>query len=365
MECDRLLINLSFLPSQPTGLATYAANLFPHLRSLEPILLSPTTIAGFDCQLVPPNLTESGGTKSHFRRLLWTQFQLPQIYQKLNASLLFSPIPEAPIYRQCPSVITVHDLIPLRFPRRFSPLTRYYRHYLPFVLQQARHIICNSQATARDLVDFFGISVDKITPILLAHDTNNFRPIALSETNKNYSCRYFIYVGRHDPHKNLARLIEAFAAISNNFEYQLWIVGNPDSRYTPKLKAQALELGREKQVKFLNYLPYEQLPILLNQAIALVFPSLWEGFGLPVLEAMACGTPVITSNLASLPEVAGEATLLVDPENTAEITAAMASIAEDSQLHSQLSRLGRERASQFSWEKTAGETQLVLQSFLS
>ena len=183
--------------------------------------------------------------------------------------------------------------------RRFSPLTRYYRHYLPLVLQQAKHIICNSQATARDLVDFFKIPVDKITPILLAHDANNFGPIALTEADKNYSCPYFIYVGRHDPHKNLPRLIEAFATISNKLECQLWIVGSPDRRYTPKLQLQALELGVEKRIKFLNYLPYEQLPILLNQAIALVFPSLWEGFGLPVLEAMACGTPVITSNLAS------------------------------------------------------------------
>ena len=359
-----MLINLSFLPSRPTGLATYGVNLFPHLRSLNPILLSPRTIEGFNCQLVPPNLTEAGGTKSHLRRVLWTQFQLPQIYRKLNASLLFSPIPEAPIYCQCSSVITVHDLIPLRFPRRFSPLTRYYRHYLPLILQQAKHIICDSQATARDLVDFFGISVNKITPILLAHDASNFRPIAPTETNQNYSCPYFIYLGRHDPHKNLARLIEAFAAIPNNLECQLWIVGSSDKRYTPKLQAQVLELGIEKQVKFLNYLPYEQLPILLNQAIALVFPSLWEGFGLPVLEAMACGTPVITSNLASLSEVAGDAALLIDPENTVEITSAMTAIAENSQLRSQLSRLGRERASQFSWKKTAEETQLVLQSFL-
>jgi glycosyltransferase involved in cell wall biosynthesis len=360
-----LPINLSFLCSHSAGLATYARNLFPCLQSLEPILLTPQKISGFNCYSVPSNLTEAEGTKGHFRRLLWTQFQLPQIYRKLNASLLFSPIPEAPIYSQCRSVVTVHDLIPLRFPRPFSPLTRYCRHYLPLVLQEAEHIICNSQATANDLVDFFGIPAHRITPILLAHDANNFRPLFLSDNGGNYP-PYFIYVGRQDPHKNLARLIEAFATIinSNCLDYELWIVGSPDRRYTPKLKAQIRGLGVEKQVKFLNYLPYEKLPVLLNQAIALVFPSLWEGFGFPVLEAMACGTPVITSNLSSLPEVAGEAALLVNPYEIKEIAAAMAEVGKDAQLRSHLSRLSLERASQFSWKKTAGETQLVLQSFL-
>lgn len=359
----RLLLNLSFLLSHSAGLATYARNLFPLLQSLEPTLLTSQKIAGFACYSVPSNLTEAGGTKGHLRRLIWTQLQLPQIYQKLNASLLFSPIPEAPIYSQCRSIVTVHDLIPLRFPRSFSPLTLYYRHYLPLVLQQTEHIICDSQATARDLVDFLKIPAAKITPILLAHDANNFRPLSLSGTGNNPP-PYFIYLGRQDPHKNLTRLIEAFANLTNCLDCELWIVGSPDRRYTPKLQAQAKELGVGKRVKFINYVAYEKLPVLLSQALALVFPSLWEGFGFPVLEAMACGTPVITSNVSSLPEVAGEAALLVNPENTAEMTAAMAAIAKDAQLRSHLSRCSLERASKFSWKKTAEETQSLLQSFL-
>ncbi|MGV0103352.1 hypothetical protein NSTCB13_01946 [Nostoc sp. DSM 114160] len=127
---------------------------------------------------------------------------------------------------------------------------------------------------------------------------------------------------------------------------------------------QVAELGVTNQVKFLDYVPYSELPKIINQAIALVFPSLWEGFGLPVLEAMACGTPVITSNLSSLPEVAGDAAILVNPYNTGEITEAMQAIATNSELRSRLSRQGITHSQQFSWEKTAKATVEVLSRYI-
>ena len=117
------------------------------------------------------------------------------------------------------------------------------------------------------------------------------------------------------------------------------------------------------RIKFLDYVAYQNLPNLLSQAVALVFPTLWEGFGLPVLEAMACGTPVITSNLASLPEVTKKAAVLIDPYKITEIAKAMQAIALDTQMRSQLSQLGLERAKQFSWTKTAVQTQAILQQF--
>jgi len=272
----------------------------------------------------------------------------------------------------------VHDLIPLRFPKPNSPLTPYFRYYIPQILTQAQHILCNSTATARDITDFYHIPAAKITPIPLAYDANHFRPLcaplrqplrpsafpkqphpATSAPNP-----YFLYIGRHDPYKNLHQLINAFAKLPNGGDYELWIAGSSDKRYTPKLQAQANHLGLSHQVKFLNYVPYNQLPILLNNAIALIFPSLWEGFGLPVLEAMACGTPVITSNLSALPEVAGDAAILVNPYNTSELAAAMYSIATDNQLRSRLSTLGLQRARQFSWAKTGQQTVEVLGNYL-
>ena len=393
-----ILVNLSILFCQPTGIATYAAHLFPYLQPLNPtLLISPLASQNFPSASdflsypISPNLTPAQGTKGHFRRLMWTQLELPQIYQQLKSSLLFSPIPEAPLYKNCRYVVMVHDLIPLRFPRRYSPLTPYFRYYIPQVLSQAEHILCNSIATARDITDFFQVSSSKITPIPLAYNANHFCPAntlhsmlvdrevgedggeKVSSLNANRytyygkdraSAPYFLYIGRHDPYKNLHRLIDAFATVPNCCDYQLWIAGSTDSRYTPALQAQANQLGLTDQIKFLNYVPYDQLPLIINQAIALVFPSLWEGFGLPVLEAMACGTPVITSNLSALPEVAGDAALLVNPYNIPEIASAMAAIATDLQLKKHLITLGLNRASQFSWAKTGQATVEVLQRYL-
>ncbi|MEA5535462.1 glycosyltransferase family 1 protein [Crocosphaera sp. XPORK-15E] len=360
---SKLLINLSLLLSKPTGITIYANNVFPYLKSLEPTLLSSQQYQDFKTYLVPNNLTPEQGTKGHLNRLLWTQFKLPKIYNQLQASLLFSPVPESPLYSKCRSVVMVHDLIPLRFPNKKSPLTPYFKYYIPQVLKQAEHIICNSQATAKDIVDFFNIPAHKITPILLAYDRQHFRPLDIKEDA--VTVPYFLYLGRHDPHKNVPLIVEAFAKLKNNSNYQLWLAGPTDKRYTPKLIQQAEELGIEKQLKILDYVDYEQLPILLNQALALVFPSLWEGFGFPVLEAMGCGTPVITSNISSLPEVAGDAALLINPYNVQEITAAMEQITTDENLRSQLKILGLQQAKKFTWQNTGQQTLGIVQDFLT
>lgn len=360
---SKLLINLSLLLSKPTGISVYAANVFPYLKSLTPTLLASRQYQDFKTYLIPDNLTPEQGSKGHLNRLLWTQFKLPKIYQTLKASLLFSPVPEAPLYSKCRSVIMVHDLIPLRFPNKTSPLTPYFKYYIPQVLKQAEHIICNSQATANDICDIFKIPSRKITPILLAYNQQHFKPLELQQ--ESTSLPYFLYLGRHDPHKNVPRIVEAFANLKNNQNYQLWLAGPTDNRYTPKLQQQARELGIEKQLKMLDYVPYEQLPQLLNQALALVFPSLWEGFGFPVLEAMGCGTPVITSNLSSLPEVAGEAALLINPYKVEEITAAMEKIATDDEMRSQLKTLGLQQAKKFSWQTTGEQTLETLKMFLN
>jgi glycosyltransferase involved in cell wall biosynthesis len=363
---NELLINLSIIFSKPTGISNYAKNLFPYLKILNTTLLTAQSYPEFNCYPIPDNLTPAQGTKGHFDRLVWTQFQLPKIYKKLKSQLIFSPVPEAPLYANCRFVVMVHDLIPLRFPKLLSPLTHFSRYYVPQVLTQAQHIICNSEATAKDIVDFYQIRANKITPILLAYDANHFRPL-LNHGDQNThltGCPYFLYIGRHDPYKNLHRLIAAFAALSENGEYELWLAGPPDKRYTPILQTQVKELGVTDQVKFLNYVPDSELPKIIRGATALVFPSLWEGFGFPVLEAMACGTPVITSNLSSLPEVAGDAAILINPYNVEEMSEAMQTIAINSTLRKYLSTQSINRASQFSWEKTGLTTVEILSRYL-
>lgn len=358
----KLLVNLSVLFSQPTGISNYATNLIQYLKPLNPTLLTVHNYSDFDCYQIPANLSPAQGIKGHFRRLFWTQFKLATIYQKCQSTLLFSPLPEAPLYNNgCSYVVMVHDFIPLRFPQDSLPQTLYYRHYVPQVLQQSQQIICNSTATATDIVKFTKVPAHKVTPIPLGYDRVHFRPLNLPVNN---SCPYFLYIGRHNPHKNVSGLIAAFAKINNYSDYELWLVGSQDQRYTPQLKLQVKELNLQNKVKFLDYISYQELPAIINNALALVFPSLWEGFGLPVLEAMACGTPVITSNISSLPEVTGDAAILINPYKTAEITAAMEAVIKDEQMRSQLSILSLERAKQFSWAKTGRDTVEVLQKYI-
>ncbi|MFM7325283.1 MAG: glycosyltransferase family 4 protein, partial [Nodosilinea sp.] len=229
----------------------------------------------------------------------------------------------------------------------------------PQVMGQAIHILCNSLATQRDIHEFFGPLATPPTVTPLAYDHRHYQWLDLPRQP------YLLYLGRHAPHKNLARLIQAFARLpAGATDLELWIGGGGDRRFTPALQAQVEALGLGPRVRFLGYVPETDLPRLINQAMALVFPSLWEGFGLPVLEAMACGTPVITSNLAALPEVAGEAALLIDPYRVEELAATMAAVWQDSQLWQQLHRAGLARAQRFSWAKTGAATAAVLQTYL-
>ncbi len=352
-----VLINLAVLMNQPTGISTYALNILPYLTPLNPTLLSAQEVPGYAYYPIPKGQTPEQGIRGHLKRLWWTQFHLEKVYDQLNANLLFCPLPEAPLFSSCRFVVMVHDLIPLRFPEKFSPMTIYCRSYLPQVLSQACHIICNSQATARDIIDFFSIDRSKITPILLGYNQDKFKPLNLPRS------QYFLYVGRSAPYKNLHRVIAAFAEFAHAQNYELWLVGPTDRRYTPRLIAQIKELAISHQVKFLKYVHPEQLPMLMNQAIGLIFPSLWEGFGLPVLEAMACGTPVITSNCSSLPEITADAAILVDPYNIQEISNGMKNLAEDHQLHHQLSQASIQRAQQFSWFRTGVATREVLENY--
>ncbi|MFH7244205.1 MAG: glycosyltransferase family 4 protein [Spirulina sp.] len=350
-----LLVNLAYGLAQPTGTTTYALHLRPYLSALDPIYLSGQAIPddGGQWISVPGDMTAAQGMKGHLKRLWWTQTQLPRLHRQTKATLLFCPIPEAPLGSGIPYVVTVHDLIPLRFFRPWAPLRLYCQHYLPHILTQAQHILCNSQTTADDLITRLGCPAHRITPIPLTYDESRFRPLNLPTQN------YFLCLGRNAPYKNWQRVIAAFAQISP--DYDLWMVGPYHPRYTPALQAQAQELGIAHRVKILNFLPAEDLVAVINQAIALVFPSLWEGFGLPILEAMACGTPVLTSNLSAMAEVAGDAALLVDPHCPDAIAQGMIRLSQDSNLRDQLRQAGFQRIRHFSQQQFGHRTTQVLQ----
>lgn len=365
MSEHSLLINLSALIQKPTGISVYAHNLVPELQALEPTILSSQPFTDTKCLPVSSRLTPEHGFRGHLRRLWWLQSSLPKIYQDLKSRLIFSPLPEAPLYSNCQIVITVHDLIPLRFPRTFSPLTQYFRHFVPHIVRQAVHIICDSDSTARDLEQFYQISRRKITTVPLAYDQDHFTPTEdVDKPIIQQERPYFIYIGRQDSYKNIGRLISAFSMVASRTDTELWVVGPRDNRYSPTLLTQVQELNLAHRVRFLDYVSYSKLPSLLRNALALTFPSLWEGFGLPALEAMACGTPVITSNLSSLPEVVGGAAILINPYKVSELADAMTILAHDNQLRQSLRLKGLEQARQYSWGKTGQQTMNILKQFV-
>lgn len=351
-----VLFNLSFVQNQPTGTAVYGLNLLRHLNIPNIQVTSPNQIDHYACHITNKTLATSFGLSGHFKRLLWLNSQLPNIYSKSQANLFFSPVPEAPFCSNIPFVVTIHDLIPLRFASTRSPSNLYFRYYVPSLLKKASCIICNSTSTAQDVLQFYRIPEEKIHPILLGYDQRYFKPLDLPTQN------YFLYLGRHNPHKNLRSLITAFSRFPDQ-AVELWLAGPTDRRYTPDLRNHIQALGLCDRVKILNFVPYDELPTLFSQAIAFVFPSLWEGFGLPVLEALACGTPVITSNISALPEVVGDAAIFVNPYCTAEITDAMKLVYDNQPLRSSLKKQGLARAQKFSWEQTGAMTAKILERY--
>ncbi len=279
-------------------------------------------------------------------RAFYLHALLPAILNKAQPDLCHYTNFLAPISEDRPYVVTIHDM-GLEVLQDSHPIAKrlYTKRLIPRVARRARLIITNSEYSKWEILRYLGIPEDRIRVTPLAASPA-FKPQTVRPANP-----YFLYVGNLEPRKNLGRLIEAFARLPKK-DHQLVIVGNRWYR-GGDAEERARSLGLNGRVKFLGYVPREDLPEVFNGATALVYPSLLEGFGLPVLEAMACGTPVITSNNSALKEIAGDAATLVDPTSVREITEAMANLAEDGKLRKELSRRGLKRASEFSWTTTA------------
>ncbi len=298
------------------------------------------------------------------------QWGLPSWLRGRGIDLFHSPNYLYPLLMKSPPVVvTIHDLIPLKFPE-FTPRakkTRFnfvFRWVLRRSVRRAARVIAVSRHTRADLIGLLGLEEEKIRVVYNGVD-RSYRKLPEGEVKSRLyesfkiSSPYFFFVGRFDPYKNVTGLIRAFADFigSTDGSPQLVIAGSPDPRY-PEAGKMVESLGIADRVRFLEKVDEEELLYLYNGALVLVLPSLYEGFGLPPLEAMACGTPVICSNRGSLPEVVGDAALLVEPE-VEEIAAGMTKIWEDEELRTELSRRGLRRAASFSWEKTAAETLAV------
>ncbi|WP_320675163.1 glycosyltransferase family 1 protein [Prochlorococcus sp. MIT 1341] len=347
------LFNGSYLGRCPTGIGVVARDLVGELDPEMVPLLDP--LGGSRPGSIPirNDLMPELGMRAHIRRLIWTQTKLPEILRKNGSPILLSPLPEAPLLKGTRSVVIAHDLLPLRYPR-VNPLLLYTASYVPLVLHSASKVLCNSEATAREINRFLGVPIRKLITIPLGFNKLNLRHLKLKRKP------FFLVLGRHNPHKNILRVLKALSRIKNK-EIEVWFVGPHDRRYTPKLKKCSEDLGLSSRCRWLPWVSDEERLRLLNSCQALLIASFWEGFGLPALEAMACHTPVIASDAGALPEVVGNAGLLVNPFKIDEISSAMRDILLDSSLRNKLVANGEDRLSLYRWDRSARIVEDVLQ----
>jgi len=281
---------------------------------------------------------------------LWEHFRLPSLVSKDET--LFCPANISPIFlpKKVKLVLTLHDVAFKTFPSSFSKLfCWYYSFLIPRNIQRANVIITISEASKKEIVQFYPEAKGKIVVISLGV-TEKYR--ILPEVKKEKS---ILYVGSVNERKNLIGVIEAFEKLPEHLGYSLVIIGNYFGNFilSDKLEDTLTRAKKNSGISFKQNLDDEALLYEYNVASCLVFPSFYEGFGLPPLEAMACGTPVITSNLSSMPEVCGDAALYVNPYNIKDIKEKILKLIEDVDLQDELIKKGLERAKKFTWEKAA------------
>lgn len=270
-----------------------------------------------------------------------------------------------PLFLPCKSVLTIHDILYESNPEFFPELHKnLLKVFVPFSAKKADRIISVSEFTKKQIIKYYGVPEEKIT-VIYEGASDKFAPIRdndlISSVLRRYGIekKYILFVGRIEPRKNIAGLLKAFVYVKKRGKKDLClvIVGNQDRLFREKeLFDKIEEMGLGSNIIFTGGVSEDDLPVLYNGAEVLVYPAFAEGFGLPVLEAMACGTPVITSNTASLPEVVGEDGILVDPYSFEEIGQAMERILSNHNLRQELITRGLERAKKFSWQATAKKT---------
>ena len=348
-----IVFNGSYLTKKNTGIGVVSKDLLDALSANNITTLIPENIGIRGDIYIPNNLSPGAGLKSHFRRFYWLQNSLPKLMDNLNAEYFLSPLLEAPLFTNIKSIVLAHDVIPIRYPS-ISFLTLYHLIYIPLILKQAKIILCNSISTANDLNRFHNVPMHKLFPIKLGFNSNKYYPI------KKIRKKFFLIIGRHGPHKNLRRVIKAFAYAKIN-NYKLIFVGPFDKRHTPDLIQLIDQLNLRHLCVWKGWVEDDEKLSLLNECHALIIASLWEGFGLPALEAMACGTPVIASDRGALPEGIGDYGYLVNPFNIQSISFAMNAVINDKKCFEKALKKGPSRAESFNWFDTARTIEKIIQ----
>jgi glycosyltransferase involved in cell wall biosynthesis len=352
------------------GIGTYIRNLVRQLarfdRDTEYVLLCRPE----DVPVLSPlgeNFRPVAETAGNYS--LSEQLRVPLALKRHGVTLFHSPHYVLPRLVPCRSVVTIHDCIHLMFPQYLPNrlALSYARASIAVASKRATRILTVSESSKRDIVRFVHTDPEKIDVIYNAYDDRfgvEPREEDVVRVRERYQLHdeFVLYAGNVKPHKNLGRLIEAFHLVRNRGldHLKLVLIGDEISRYAA-LRRAVHQHQLHKYVRFLGYMPEETLAVMYRLAGVFVFPSLYEGFGLPPLEAMASGTPVVTSNVSSLPEVAGNAAVLVDPYDPEAIADGIHRVLTDERMRRDLRRLGLERARQFSWEASVRRVREIYQ----
>ena len=355
----RILINALQATNQ-SGTGRYVTQLLEALARLEP---EHEVYAAMGGEVMPASAFCTTGMLHTPWRNLWREHcRIP--LQGRRFDLVHYPSGMGPLF-PCPRLlVTVHDLIALRRPEWFLPgHARYYRWAATRGVRRAVRIVADSQHTARDLEELLAVPADRVDVVPLGVSAR-FSPRTRDEQAQARRAlglpeRFLLFVGTHEPRKNLGRLVRAWESVSGEIEEDLVLAGRRGWRCEGLLD-QCARSPHAARIHLPGHVAEEQLPALLSSATAFVWPSLYEGFGLPPLEAMACGTPVITADSSSLPEVMGDAALLVAPRDIEALAEALRRVCLQAALHEALREQGLARAAQFTWENTA---RLTLDSY--
>jgi glycosyltransferase involved in cell wall biosynthesis len=342
------------------GIGTYVRNLLRQLARIDQgseyvLLCRPNDVSiagqlGANFRAVPTNARPYSVAE---------QIVIPWLVRRERPDVFHTPHYVLPPLTTVKSVVTIHDCIHLMFPQylpnRIAPL--YARGFMWAAAHRASRILTVSDASKRDILRFFDVPEAKIDVIYNAIDDRFDTPpddeqVRLVRERFQLESEFLLYAGNIKPHKNVERLIEAFQQLHADARFQhlkLLIIGDEISKY-PTLRRTVHRGKLHKHVRFLGFVPYETLRVLYRLASVFVFPSLYEGFGLPPLEAMASGTPVVTSNVSSLPEVTGGAAMLIDPYDAGSIAAGVRQVLDDGALRARMVARGLEQAHVYSWD---------------
>lgn len=301
-------------------------------------------------------------------------FEVPKLISYFKPEIYFSPcFPYFSFFiKNCEHIGVIHDLIPLIFPEMFNnasikfKITYSNKYFQKFNLNNSSRIITVSQSTKNDLVNYLNISDEKIRIISEGCNLKNEPEILTEHLKTIYKItgEYFLFIGRHEKYKNISKLINIYGKLPDNIKskYQLVIVGS-FNEYTATLFEQAKNLINTKRIIFIDSVLPDKLPLFYKNARVLLHLSLYEGFGLTILEAMNSGLPVICSNVSSIPEVAGDAGILVDPDDDELVVNSIIKLTTDEKIYNELSVKGMERAKNFTWEKSAKQLSEVFDEF--